>query len=44
MTAARAAISTTQIYAAAINERRRATMLATDFRPRATPRESTRSA
>ena len=39
-----AAVSTTQIYAAAVNERRRATVLAMDFRPRAAaaPKKTTK--
>lgn len=39
-----AAVSTTQIYAASINERRRATVLAMDFRPSGTPKTTKRSA
>ena len=35
-----AAVSTTQLYAAAINERRRATVLAMQFRPRGTPKKN----
>jgi integrase len=39
-----AAVSTTQIYAAAVNERRRVTVLAMDFLGAAKPRKSKRSA
>ena len=40
-----AAVSTTQLYAAAINKRRRATVLAMDFRPAGKPKKpSKRSA
>ncbi len=37
-----AAVSTTQIYAAAVNERRRATVLAMDFRTGTTPKKKTK--
>lgn len=37
-----AAVSTTQIYAAALNERRRATVLAMDFRPEGKTKKRTR--
>jgi integrase len=37
-----AALSTTEIYAAAVNERRRATVLAMDFRPRSAPTKKTK--